>query len=501
MSWFNKLETDESLLTRTFYLVCVLGFLIRLWHLDAPIADRQSWNQVSTATVIRHFVEDGITPFHPQWDVLKGAETGPRIEAEEAPLFHVAAAILVRLFGWPLEPMARLLSVAGSLVGAVFLFRLTRRAAGGAAALFASCFYLLAPFSWYYGRAIMSDAWMLTAIIAAVERFDYWIRDESVGALCASAMFIALAGLLKPFALHVGFTLALWQLYRQGVRSLFDRRLAAVAFLAVLAPLAWVWYAARIGSLGNVTDAGGSVLTAQHIWGPLNLLWSPKFWFKLQARTFDQAATPIVTALAMWAVAAKDTRRQTMLPLFWLAGFLLYVMIVRDGNQMHDYYQLPVIPALAMLGGMGLGHLAQKISPKWVYLILGAFALMCALYVRQAFVLDLSSEVAGKLVRAVSRHDDLIAVLDPGVTRKNQVLYAAHRRGWHLRNLGENTVNQYRHYGARWLVACLEEKQKAEHPEWVKDLEQLPRVSMIQGPYGLRGGQHFIAVYDLKYRD
>jgi hypothetical protein len=60
--------------------VLILAACLRLYRLDSPIADEQSWNQVSAATVIRHFTRDGVDFFHTRWDVLKRGTTGPRIE-------------------------------------------------------------------------------------------------------------------------------------------------------------------------------------------------------------------------------------------------------------------------------------------------------------------------------------------------------------------------------------------------------------------------------------
>jgi len=496
VNWIEKLRKRDYYGRRLLYAALALAFLVRLWHIAAPIADRHSWNQVSAATVIRHFVEDGIDPLHPQWDVLTGPAVGPRIEAEEAPIYHVAVALLAKLYG-PHEPLARLLSIIASLLGAVFLYRLTRRLADGPAAFFAAVFYLFAPFSWYFGRAIMSDAWMLAMIILAVERFEFWTREKCFAALLTAAGAVALAGLFKPFALHVGVALLLLQLARGGFKSLFDVKLVVFALIALAPPLAWVAYAASIGSLGNVVGSGESMLTAQHIWGPPSLLWSPKFWFTIQARLFDQMATPLVTACAVAAFVWADGRKQTGVALAWLAGFLVYLLLVRDGNQMHNYYQLPALPALALLGGIGLSALSRRIQGKWIALALPVFLLISALYVRTSFELDLSSQKAGEWARAVSRRNELIVVLDPGATRKNQAIYAAHRRGWHERALHETTLAQRRAWGARWLVSCLEDEQIAAHPQWLQHMNRYHRLFEFRGPWGRNGQEHTIAIYDL----
>jgi len=500
MNWMERLRGDEAYLRRALYLALAVGFLVRLWHLTAPIADDQSWNQISTATVIRHFVEDGVDPLHPQWDLLRnGPAPARRIEAEEAPLYHLAVVFFSRFLG-PYESIARLLSIAASLLGAIFLFRLARRLSDGPAALFTAVFFLFAPFSWYFGRTIMSDAWMLAALIVAVERFEVWLRCECKIALLSSVAAVAMAGLLKPFALHIGVTLALWQIAAKGPRSLRDWRLLAAALIALAPPLAWVWWAARVGSLGNVVHSGETVFTAKNLWGPLGLLWSGHFWFKLQARLFDQMATPFVAVFALLGLWFADARKQAPPALFWLAGFLFYVLLVRDGNQMHNYYQLPALPAFALLAALGLSALSRRIQGKWIALLLMGFLLVSTLYVRSHFRLDLSSVRAGEIARQFSKPDDLIAVLDPGATRKNQVIYAAHRRGWHANSLRPGDLEERRDWGARWLVVCLAEKDVNEHSDWLALAAQWKKVAEESGPYGPRGEIHQIAVYDLTVR-
>lgn len=487
--------------------VLALGVLVRLWNIAAPIADRHSWNQVSAATVIRHFVQDGIDPFHPQWDVLEGDDSGPRIEAEEAPLYHVATALLTLAFGH-LEVMARLLSIVASLLAAYFLFRLTARLSDASTGLFAVFLFLLAPLSWFFGRTIMSDGWMLAMLVLAVERYELWLRQGRFTVLLQAGLAVMFAGLFKPFALHLGLTLIVMQIAARGFRSLLDWRLVVFALLALCLPLAWVAYAAKIGSLGNVVvGEGESALTAARIMGPISLLWSGGFWMKIQSRLFDQMATPIVTALAVLAFifrGKKDaqTPEKNGITLFfvalaWLAGAFGYLLLVRDGNQMHNYYQLPFVPPFVLLAALGLRGLSQKISAHWIILILFVFSLVSFLYVRTSFSLDLSSQLAGESVRQVSEPGDLIVAFDPGSTRKNQVIYAAERRGWFARSIQENSVEIFRKRGAKWLVACLEEKQLAEHPEWLERLAGLEKVVDIYGDLGPRGEKHFIYVYRL----
>jgi hypothetical protein len=347
---------------------------------------------------------------------------------------------------------------------------------------------------------------MLAMIVLAVERYDQWLRDDRFSAVLTAAGAVGLAGLFKPFALHVGLTLLILRATRRPLRSMFfvgqgvislAADLIVLALLGVLPTLAWVIYAASTGSLGDVVTGGENWTTAKRLWGGVEMLWSGSFWLRMQARLFDQMATPAVSLLALTALLRRESRAQCGVAAAWLAGALAYLLVVRDGNFMHDYYQLPFVPPFAMLAGIGLASLSRRLPAQTVAAALVVFVAWSALYGRTAFYLDLSSLRAGELARVVSVPGDLIVSLDPGSTRKNQLIYAAHRRGWHIGSVNDDTVALYARRGAKWLVLCLEDEQLAQHPEWRGRLGGLQRVAADKGPYGPRGEMHLIEVYRL----
>jgi 4-amino-4-deoxy-L-arabinose transferase-like glycosyltransferase len=496
---------DRVFLHRALYCILALGLFVRLFHLTAPVADRHSWKQIAMAMVVRHYLEDGIAPLHPQWDIIIGDDNGPVYQAQESPLYYVTVAVLCKLLG-PQEPITRLFSIAWSLIGAVFLFRLTRRRAGGRAALFAAFFYLLAPLSWYQGRTLQAESFMGACLIIAMERFDLFAADPRDAWLLQSGLALLVAAQLKPYALHAMAPMAVWLALQRGWRALADRRLATVAALVILPEAAWLAWGVHLGSLGNVVPRGGPggplgiatrLFAGNNLFGSWQMLASGKFWFVLQARIFDQMATPIVSVLALLALILPAARRQAAFGLVWLLGPVVYVLLVRDGNYIHNYYQFPFIAPFAMLAGVGLATAAERWPGRWVAIVLVAFAVMAALYVRTSFYLDMASVRAGELARQYSAPNDLIVAVDPGVDRNNQVIYAAHRRGWHFNDVPPDLVDVYRRRGAKWIAVCLDKEQMAKHPEWRARLGGLPRVAAETGFWGSRGEWHLVELYRL----
>lgn len=492
---------DPRLANKALLAILLLGAALRLIGLTAPVADDQSWNQVSTATVIRHFVEDGLDFFHPRWDVLERGDPGPRIEAEEAPIYHLPAVALAHLFG-AIAPAARLVSIAFGTLAGLYLFFLMRRKTDELTALVAVVFFTLAPYPFFFFRTIMSDSAMVFAIVAALYYFDRYCESEKAADLLLAGVMTALAGLFKPFALHVGVPILIMAARRFGWGMFARPGLYLYALVALAPPLMWVAWAAKIGTLGGVTD-DKAVAAAPHLWGRLSLLWDPTWYYRLQWRLFDRMATPVVTAGVLAAVIFKDARKKTGFFFLWLAGVAVYIGLVRSGNEGHNYYQLPAAAPFAALAAIGLvgalDRLPERLFTKVLAAVMALFAVLAFVYVLPHYAQDLSGEKAGHLAARFTAPGDKILVMDPGVTRKNQVIWAAHREGWHFQNLKPGLLPEYKELGATAVVLVLEptqmEKSAALRAHLAAHNELL---ATRTGPFGKRGMTHTIWVYRLE---
>ncbi|MCB9477031.1 MAG: glycosyltransferase family 39 protein [Deltaproteobacteria bacterium] len=501
MTLLDRLDHDRKFALGALLIVTLFGITVRLSFLTAPIADRQSWNQCSTATVIRNFDKHGFS-LKPEWDVLDPGPARPNIEAEEAPIYTGVSAQLYRAFG-PSHAWPRLLSILAMVVGGLYLFRLTARMYNASAAIFAVHFWHMTPYAWFFGRTIMSDPWMLACTIAAADYFHKFLEDDRGPDLAKAAVATSLAGLFKVFALHIGVLFALAILLRRGAAVFKDWRLYAFAVVALAPPLGWIVYASRIGTLGNVTEGvGASVVGASHLWTQGGMLGDPAFWMRLQSRVLDRAMTPIVSALAFAVLVFPTARRKSAYAWMWLASVMVYVVVMGGGNYEHNYYQLPFVAPMALLGGMGLERVTRRLESRFhpenvLSVVLIAFLAVSYLYVRNEYRMDLSSVYAGKKAAQYTEPGDLLVVLDPGSTRKNQVLYHADRRGWHERRLTPEKIEQYREWGADDVVICLSPDQKERGSQALQYLiaNYTPLLSTVA--YG-DGRIHQIYIFSLK---
>jgi len=57
-------------------LVFVLGFAVRLYRFNGPVADWHSWRQADTSSVSRNFVNNGFDVLYPTFQDLSNVPSG-----------------------------------------------------------------------------------------------------------------------------------------------------------------------------------------------------------------------------------------------------------------------------------------------------------------------------------------------------------------------------------------------------------------------------------------
>ena len=144
----------------------------------------------------------------------------------------------------------------------------------------------------------------------AREGFDIPYKTERIKDVLLAGAFTALAGLFKPFALHVGVPILILAAMKYRWRLFLKPSLYLYAVVAIVPPLLWIAWAASIGSLGGVTD-GKAVTETPKIWGAWSLLWDGAWYYRLQWRLFDRMMTPVVSVLMLAALVVRDARKQT----------------------------------------------------------------------------------------------------------------------------------------------------------------------------------------------
>lgn len=436
-------------------VILLVGFTVRLYRFNGPIADWHSWRQADTASVSRNFVKYGFDLLHPRMNnisnVQSGLENPQGYFFAEFPLYNAAQAGLFVLFhGLTIEEWGRLVTIFMSLCSIVFLYVLGKRHVNGRMGLFAAAFFAVAPYSIYYSRVILPDPSMVAATLGALVFFDLYTTEESPKKSWVwfgiSLVCMVLALLFKPYAIF--FTLPFFYLAwkRFGFRFLFRWELWLYALLAVLPLGLWrLWmmqYPEGIPANAWLFNGGNVRFTGSYFY------WVyAKFIGRLILGSFGLF---FICLSLLWT-----KQKNYWFFISFLFSSLLYVTIIARGNLQHDYYQILIVPTLALLFGLGaefLLQLTKEYGNKWIAILVlltaSAFMLGFSWYqVRDYFNINNPSlVVAGQAVdRLTPKNAKVIALLDGD----SSFLYQTNRQGWASM---EHGLPQLIQMGANYLV-------------------------------------------------
>lgn len=420
-------------------LILLFAFIVRLYRFDGPIADWHSWRQADTSAVSLNFVAHGYDLLHPSYDDISNVQTGqdnPKgYRFVEFPLFNVFQAGFFQLFGtFTIEQWGRLVTILSSLFSIIFIYLLTARHFNTTAGLFAAFFFAFVPYNIYYGRVILPDPSMVMASLGGIYFFDVWLEKVKIFHAKAyiyyivAIIFISSALLLKPYALF--FVLPLFYLaYKKFGLSLLKKwELWVFAFLTLSPLVGWRFW---------IIHFPEGVPASDWLFNGNGIRFRPSFfrWIFFERVTKLISGYFGVILLIIGIINIKKIKEYGFFLSFLLAS-LLYICIFATGNVQHDYYQIVIMPSLAMLYGIGAYFLYTS-AKKILFLPVGKIILLLVTFgmffygwnqVKDYFNINNPSLViAGEAVDKLTPKDARIIAPYNGDT---SFLYQTKRKGW-----------------------------------------------------------------------
>lgn len=421
-------------------LLLLLAFVIRLYRVTNPVADWHAFRQADTASVTREYIKHGIDLLRPRYHDLSNIQSGQDnpegFRMVEFPFVNAGIALLIHAFpALPLALTSRFIAVLASVGTTYFLYQFVRNLTDNKPiAWLSGFFFAVLPFSVYYSRVILPEPFLLffsTASLALLTHALHKKEPFKTPAFWVSAIFLALAALLKPFvAFLIPVYLAI-SIHKKGFRGLFAWQWVIYAAVAAL-PL-W-WWRTWILHFPAGIPASDWLLNGNGI------RFRPA-WFRW---IFYERLTKLILGYAGVSIAAAGvlfpSRLKTVLWAWW-AGLLMYAVVVATGNVQHDYYQVLFTPALAITLATGTYILWQKAAEHFFLQPIFLKAARGILVVAVVAMLYLSwRQVAGyfnvnhwEYVRAGETVDTLVPtdakVIAPAFG-DTQFLFQTNRTGW-----------------------------------------------------------------------
>lgn len=420
-------------------LIVLLTVSLRAYKINIPLADFHSWRQADTAAVSRNFADDGIDLLKPRYDDLSNIQSGlvnPKgYRMVEFPIYNAEITLLNSTGGCNIEVCGRVLSILAAVITTLIIFYLLLKEHGLMAAVLGSLTFAVSPFFVFFTRIVIPDP---TAVALAMSSifFLYLFANAQGNKLKSrvsyslSAICFSLALLVKPtvifYAIPLGYLFIrtyTWNVLRKPLTYLF--------WLVAFVPLViWRQY---IQQFPEGIPASEWLITSVNTGGGLqNVFFKPSFFRWI---FFERINNLILGGfLTPFFVLGALTRQKRYLTHSILIGALAFLFTFQGGNVQHEYYQIMILPALAMFVGVGISfiytHSRQFISATMLVPVIVAsfaFSLFISYYTVRNYY-NYSGELVqiSQVVRDLTQKNDLVVTDTLGDTT---LLYLSERRG------------------------------------------------------------------------
>lgn len=443
-------------------LFIILGaFVVRLYHFSWPVADWHSWRQVDTSAVSRNFVKNGFDLLRPKFEDLSFAvsqrDNPQGYRFVEFPIYNAAQAGLFKIFGlFTLEEWGRLVAIFSCLVSIIFLYLLVAKYAGIRVGLIAASFFAFVPYNIYYGRTILPDQSMVAAVLAGTYFFSNWIeRPKFAGwrtifnfQFLVAVFLMAVAFLLKPYALFFTLPLVYLAWHRFGFGLVKKWQLWLFLVLSTLPLGLWRLWMSQPQFLPGIAR-NDWLFNGNHI------RFKGAFFQWLFA---DRIARLI---LGYWGlpflvlgILKKINKKENWLFFFFIISSLTYMTVMADGNVQHDYYQILIVPTIAIFFAKGIDFILENkgILNRYVSYIVTIVGILFMLSFGWYAIRDYYSIqhpniiIAGQAVDALTPKDaKIVAPYGADTT----FLYYTNRQGWPV---FDRSFKRFKKAGASYIA-------------------------------------------------
>jgi 4-amino-4-deoxy-L-arabinose transferase-like glycosyltransferase len=419
--------------------IILVGLLLRVYNYDSPLADYHSWRQADTASVARNFVKDGINLMEPRYDDLTSIQSGLEnvtgLRFVEFPIYNALMAGMFNIAPFfPVEVWGRIISALMSLTVIGVLYYIALKESSRITAIAAASVYAFFPFFVFFSRTVLPENTALGFVFLSIFFLYLFTRTETASKqvilFILSVVFFAMSILVKPTAIFYGLVLAYLFIrkYNIGVFKAFPVYLYFI--LAAIPLVLWRVYILQFPE--GIPFAAWLFTDVQTSEGQKNIFFKPAFfrWIFFE-RVNNQILGGFMTFFLVLGALAKP--RTFLLPVIALSG-LVYVFTFQGGNVQHEYYQIMLFPALAVLCGLGFNFIyknhRQFIHPA--VSIVGCIAIIALSWffsyykVRDFYAIPTDLVQIARIVQTLTRPEDKIITDRSGDTT---LLYLMDRKG------------------------------------------------------------------------
>jgi 4-amino-4-deoxy-L-arabinose transferase-like glycosyltransferase len=367
----GELPPPSVILTKKWQLWIVLillmglGLFLRLYDLtDLPL-DFHPTRQLHSALMARGMYYQSL----PETQDGRREMAIRQWHAEgviEPPILEYITSQAYRILGSDQLWFPRLLSGLFWLFGAVALFLLARDIIGVEGGIVSLAFFLFLPFAVFASRSFQPDPLMTALMIWTLWAINRWRKYPTPSNVLLAGALGGLAILIKPIAVFfiagawLGVILAVPGL----LRTLSQRSLWAAMLITILPYAIYHVYGFYVNGF----------LREQYSLRFFPNLWLDPLFYLRWVRKLDSSVGLAWFLLAGLSIFGVQGKAQRGLLFGAFIGYLVYCFSFAYHITTHDYYQLPLVPLVAIGLGAGAQLLLAGIKGKTGWIALAASA-------------------------------------------------------------------------------------------------------------------------------
>lgn len=357
---------DNQLQKKDFFIlffIILLGLFLRLYKINTPLADFHSWRQADTAAVARNFIRFGFDLFHPRYDDLSsipsGIENPQGYRMVEFPIYNFIVAFLTKNFGFfSLEIWGRLTTIFFSLITLLIIYYFSLREIGRMAAFFSGLTFAIMPFFVFYSRTILPETTAVSLTFLSIFFIYLFSKKEEKSSsvyYLFSLFFFAISLLTKPTAIFYSIVISYFFIKKDSIYFLKKIYFYLYFILSFLPLILWRLY---ILNYPEGIPANEWLITSVNTSeGLKNIFFRPAFFRWI---FFERINISILGGyLLPFFILGLIRKLKNNFLLFFNLSIFSYLFTFQGGNTQHEYYQIIILPVLALNIGSGIDFFFQ----------------------------------------------------------------------------------------------------------------------------------------------
>lgn len=420
------------------FVLILIALVFRLYKINTPLADHHSWRQADTAAVARNFIKEGFNLLTPKFDDLSNIPSGkdnPQgYRMVEFPLYNAIFAFLYRYFPFfSLEIYGRLVSVLSSLIIIFIIYYLVYKEEGRLAAFFSSLIFSVMPFFVFYSRVILPEMTAVALALLSLLFFYLYQKKEKIKSLLLlffGTFSFALALLIKPTTIF--YSLPIVYLFIKKYNFEIIKKPAVYFFFFVSLTPFLIWRIWILNYPEGIPASEWLFFSVNTYRGVEPIFFKPAFFRWI----FKERLAELILGnyLLVFFILGFLKRPKRSFLFFWLGlASIIYLFTFQGGNVQHDYYQIIILPALAILIGIGINFfLSEKVFfpiLNWITtLIIILMSFFFSFYeVKNFYQYPQDLITTANIIKTLTKEDEKIITDRLGDTT---LLYLSERRGY-----------------------------------------------------------------------